>query len=260
MSFVFAEADFAEDAAVPKEVWTVHGEKGTGKTTFVCGFAGTKAILSYDRKSKRVRDRLFAGDLTIYVWDAAKFYRGLAKEGMPEAGARSIAFIAELLNRLPEVDWVVHDSIEALIECAEMMMRHEHQLGPFQGVDLNLWKDRKATLRMVHGLSMARANKGVVYVTHSEEDKLVEEGRLIRQSHKPRWVDIIISETDNVVRTEMRQSPDGTRFVAVMHTIKVGPWQSGSVLDVTDRTLVDATAELKGRAGKAEAAVEELFG
>jgi hypothetical protein len=158
---------------------------------------------------------------------------------------------------MPDVDWVVHDGLEWLIEMAEMSMRYDHNMETFSGVDFQFWKDRKATLRMIHGLSLTRARKGVLYLTFAEEDKFIEDGKLIRQSKAPKWVDIIMSETDNVVRTEIRGDPKtGVQFVAIFQTIKVGPWQSGTIMNVTERTIQDETAKLS----KAEATIDQLFG
>lgn len=256
-TFTFTKEELGEDTSTQKEVWTIYGDKGTGKTTFACGFHGTKGIISYDQKTRRIKERMYAGDDSIHVFDGAKFYRGIPKEELPKYGAKSIAYIVELLNRMPEVDWVVHDGLEGLIEMAEMAMRYNNNLGTFSGVDFQYWKDRKANLRMVHGLSITRAKKGVMYCTFAEEDKFIEDGKLIRQAKAPKWVDIIMSETDNVVRTEIRGDPKtGVQFVAYMQTIKVGPWQSGSLMNVTERTIEDETAKLN----KSEATLQQLFG
>jgi hypothetical protein len=258
--FTFSPDDFAEDEEEEKEVWTIYGEKGTGKTTFACGFRGSKGIISYDRKTKRIKERMYLGDKDIHVYDGAKFYRAVPKEDMPKAGSRSFAYIVELLNRLPEVDWVVHDGLEGLIEISEMKMRHDNNITAFGGVDFSIWKDRKANLRLVHGLSLARAKKGIMYVTYADEDKLIEDGRLIRQSKAPKWVDIVMSETDNVVRVEMRPGREGElRFVALMQTIKVGPWKNGQVLDVTGRTIADATVDIEKKKEADEEALTKLF-
>ncbi len=258
-TFTFTAEELAEDTSEQKEVWMVHGEKGTGKTTFACGFKGSKLLLSFDRKAKRIKDRMYLGSEEIKVHDAGKFYRSLTKDELPKAGAKSIAYVLELMDQSQAVDWVVIDAYDMLIEMAEMKMRYDNGMGAFDGVDFQYWKDRKVNLRLVHGAAITLARKGVVYTTISEESKFIEAGRLIRQTKAPRWVDIVMYETDNVVRCEIRQHPKlGTRFAAVFETVKIGGWPSGAVLDVTDKGIGEAMPV--GEPTEAEVkAVDALF-
>lgn len=258
-TFAFTEEDLAEDTAEQKEVWMVHGEKGTGKTTFACGFKGSKLLLSFDRKAKRIKERMYLGSQEIKVYDTTRFYRELTKDELPKAGAKSIAYVLELMEHAQDVDWVVIDAYDMLIEMAEMKMRYDNGFGAFDGVDFQFWKDRKVNLRLVHGTAINLARKGVIYTTISEENRFVEAGRLIRQTKAPRWVDIVMYETDNVVRCEIRQHPKlGTRFVAILETVKVGGWPSGAILDVTDRTISEASP-VGAPTEAEEKAVEALF-
>lgn len=241
-AFAFEDDDFTEDTTDQKEVWMVYGEKGVGKTTFALGFPNTKVALSFDRKTRRVKARMFAGDDDIRVYDASRFYRGIPEDDLPYAGAKSIAYIKRLLTKIePQPEWVILDGLDVMIEMAEMAMRQRHSIKTFDGVEWQFWKSRKAYLREIHGLALELAEKGIIYCANSDENKLIEEGRLVRVSKAPHWVDIIASETDNVVRMDMRRHvKKGTRFIAIMETIKVGSWESGMELDMTNASLTDA--------------------
>jgi len=239
----------------------IHGEKGTGKTSFAMGFDGIKVVLNTDDKALRVKERMLQEDESVKIYDALQHYRGVAKEKMPDMGCKSIDFLIALLNHIPMVDWVIFDGVDLFIEMAEMRMRHDHGLGPFDGVEFQIWKDRRANLREIHGLALSKVRKGIVYTGISGEDELVESGTLVKKGKKPKWVDIILTSTDNVVRMEMRKHNKlGTRFIAVMETVKVGPWQNGSELDVTETTLSEATFETQKGKQQDAAKVEALFG
>jgi len=149
-----------------KEGIVFFGQKGAGKTSAAYLLDGPKVVLSFDGKSLRVKELMRPDDKDITVLDASK-YISHWKNKMTEAGKKTVEYSKWLLDETAKrggCDWVIIDGLEMLIEAAEMAMRYDHKIGPFDGfATLGFWKDRKANIRAIHDSAFACATKGVVW-------------------------------------------------------------------------------------------------
>jgi len=242
---------FAETSTPDKEVYTFYGNKGVGKTAGALSFGGKRVVLCFDGKTYRVKKLLYASDPSIIVINAAEHYTH-DKEKMTEAGSNSHAFVMFCLAevaKLGDVDWVIFDGLEVFIEIAEMKMRYDNKLGPFQAFpNLSLWKDRRVNIRVAHEAALKAAKLGIIYTTYTEKDELVEEGKTVRKKDVPKWIDIIMQETDVVLHCDTMDIDGETHFVAHIVTSKLPRFETGSLVDLTKTpTKKSIPAGAKGR-------------
>lgn len=127
------------------------------------------------------------------------------QDAWPRSAQETVERLLEVLDDIEEEnpDWVLIDGFLQLTETAEQAMRYRHDLGPFEGVsNLNIWKERKMIIRQVHKRAYDIAEKGVIYTTYTDHDKIVREGELIAKEEVPNWIDILTFETDYVLKVE----------------------------------------------------------
>lgn len=227
---------FAETGGPDKEVYTFYGYKGVGKTAGALSFGGKRVVLCFDGKTYRVKKLLYAGDPSIIIINAAEHYTH-DKEKMTEAGSNSHAFVMFCLAevaKLGDVDWVIFDGLEVFIEMAEMKMRYDNKLGPFQAFpNRSLWKDRRVNVRVAHEAALKAARLGIVYTTYTEQVELVEAGLTVCKKDIPKWIDIIMQETDVVLHCDTMDIDGETHFVANVVTSKLPKFVTGSLVDLT---------------------------
>ncbi len=239
-------ADYAYEEVTTsgKEGILFYGHKGSGKTSAAYLLPGKKVVLSYDGKSLRAKEMLRPDDKDIVVLDARKYMSHL-KSKMTEGGKRTIEYsvwLLEEVNKRGGCDWVVIDGLDILLEAAEMAMRYDHKVGPLDPfANLGWWKDRKLNLRLVYDTAFRVARKGVVNTTYVDKDDIVNNATLVRRTDVPRWMDIVMYDTDAVVRTQIDVVDGKQRFRLYVVSSKIKRFATGDVLDVTyARTLDEA--------------------
>ncbi len=243
------EFDFSEEVELGKEVHLIYGLKGHGKTTLALSYPGKIAVLSFDRKSTAVK-YLFGDRLDdIRVWNAVKYMDYSSPEAELVSADRNFRYLLRLLDEVVrqwEPDWVVIDGSEILSHICELVMRYRNGLMPFQGVaNLNLWKERRMYLRQIHYLALDVAKKGVIYTTYVDKEEIIEDGEVKTKRDIPKWLDILVYETDVVIRVwSTIDKGSGLRFYAIVESSKVPYIRTGVQADITNRLGFDEIVRL----------------
>lgn len=232
-------------AAVPmkddgKFVYVISAEKGAGKTAFAFNekyFPGNVVVFSFDQKSQRPAklygyperitifdmNEFLPYDTDNYLYDCVKTYRYM-----------KYLFEKEIPKLKP--DWILFDETGLMIEIAEMVMRSRNGLSSFQGTkNPNVWKERKLVLKELHTLALNLSKKGIIYTMYFEKDRIIKESTLITEKDVPKWVGIIMTSTDIVVKiTSEKDKKSGKRFYAEITTSKDNDiMEDGSIIDIT---------------------------
>lgn len=245
----FEESDYGEKQSI-----TVVGDKGGGKTTLALAFCGKKEkmlVISYDRMAIRNKYKMRYPD-NIKVIDPMTLYDASSPIKKRDSMVKIFDYLVGveeyvngprhggLLVEHESVDWVVHDGTDILMEICEMVMRSRHELLPAQGVEWNLWKDRKDAIQDVYHKSLSLAKKGVIYTTYFTEKQLDEDITGQKKTKEmPKWMDIILHQTLHTFAV----SAQAENFFLFVH-------QSKSVKkDVTKKTydITGASFEEKGK-------------
>lgn len=235
-----------EDEDSGNEVYLIFGEKGSGKTVTAMSFEGELVVLSFDKKSTRVKSNWYDNDKRIHVFNVVKYLDYEDQKTITESSAKTYAYILKVLEHARDnikPDWVIIDGAELFSQVCEMTMRYRHGLLAFQGVsNLNLWKERGMLIRKVHNMALDIAKRGIIYTTYTDYDEIVYEGELITKKQVPKWIDVLIFETDYVLKTESHDN--GKKFIVKVVTSKNDKvLKTGSVYDVTDGRFWDVVRE-----------------
>lgn len=252
------EFDFSSEKDSGKRVFCIYANKGDGKTTVAMTIdgKGTKiACLSFDHKSSRIREELYRKGIInkedIIVFNAVRYWNQINAEKVLETSDTTLRYINSLLDKfseIPEVietwgkdarpDYVLVDGSEIAEQIAEYAMRSHNNLMPFQGIsNRNVWKQRKMFLKQLHNKAMSLSKKGVIYTTYVVKDKIVADGDEVVVKDVPRWVGVILYETDVVIRVESDQKQDGREFIATIESSKVADYKTGIRKDITNKTM-----------------------
>lgn len=227
-----------EEKPVNKYVIMIYGDKGTGKTVTALSFQGELCVLSFDRKAMPIKMSIYNGDERIHVFDAVK-YMNWHPEKVTESSSKTFDYILKILEHCGEKikpDWVVIDGTEIMEQIIEFAMRHRHGLGPFQGIaNLNVWKERRLMLRQIHNKAYSIARKGIIYTTYTHYEDIVIDGELVTRKEVPKWIDVIMFETDTVLKTEY--NPRDRVFSVKVVTSKIKELPTGKVYGVTNKPL-----------------------
>ena len=201
------EFDLSEEEGESKITVTIAGDKGDGKSMTFANFPGSKGAISFDHKTKRIDDILkgiVKKDVHMTVFDGLRYYtEDAGKVGnIVAAGHKTYMYIHALLDSMKgKYDWIVFDGMEKLHELCEMEMRHIHKIGATEGfANFNWWKDRRMSLRSLHNKAMTASNIGVIYTTYLEfVTEIVENEKTVQGKRHPKWVDVVMTETDVVM-------------------------------------------------------------
>jgi hypothetical protein len=222
-----------------RDVYTIYGRKGAGKTTCAMGFQGEKYVLCFDRKSLRVKAGMYANDATIHVYDCLKYYEP-GELTYTQSSSKTFDYTMHILQNIPDCDWIIIDGLERLVKICEMRMRYKENIAPFKGFpNMSLWKLRRLYLRQIHEKALSRVRRGLVYVTFTDKDEIIVDGGVVQKTDVPKWVDIVMEETDVVVRVRDDLGKDGVKhYTATIESSKIPALRSGEVQDITNGRLV----------------------
>ena len=230
---------FKEAQSISKEVYTIYGKKGVGKTTLALSFPGSVAALSFDRKTLMPVVNYFkesSGRLKVY--DAVEFLERSTEEktGSSEKTYKYVLFLLENLSK-SNPDWILIDGVEIVSKMAESVMRFRHGLSPYQGVaNLNIWKERNDIIAQIHRKALDASKRGVIYTTYTQTEEIVQEGTVITRLEIPRYIDEVMWETDYVLHIEAvyDQKTKKTQFILrIVSSKNDNKMKTGTVLDIT---------------------------
>lgn len=235
-----------EQSPPAKEVYLVFGEKGSGKTTLALSFPGEIVCLSFDRKSAIIKTSRYGNDRRIHVFDVVKYMDYSSPSKVTESAAKTFEFVNAVLDYAAmniRPDWIVIDGAEIFHQVCEWTMRHRHGIEAFAGIsNLNLWKERRLYIRQIHNKALNVARRGVIYTTYTDKDEIVVQGELVTKKDVPKWIDVLVFETDYVIKCEM--DPVNRKFLAKVVTSKDdGRLPTGRVYDVTDKGFWEVVSE-----------------
>jgi len=235
--FIFEET---EDTTT-KEVFTIYGGKGDGKTSAAFAFPGTVACLSYDRKSLQPKKFLYRNDPRIRVYDAIKFLDD-DPDKLLDSCYKTYLYNIFLLENIAKdkPDWVVIDGLEIYGEIGEFVARKRKGLKAFQPISQydTMWKERKLILKNLHLKAMNAAKKGVIYTTYTREEEIIKDGIVIVKKQVPKYIGIVMYETDYVLRAEAEHTKDGKRFFLYVASSKNNSrLKDGARLDITNKQM-----------------------
>jgi len=173
----------------------------------------------------------------VKVYDAIRYMDSASAEMHLEGSERSFRYLNILLDHIKDnwdPDWIALDGSEILQQMCEMTMRYRNNLMPFQGIaNRNLWKERRMYIRQIHHKALGVAKKGLIYTCYTDKDEVVKDGEFVTKKDVPRWVDVIMYETDCVIKVETSREKTGQRFFATVESSKAS-LPTGVRKDVTD--------------------------
>jgi len=222
--------DFSPDTSRGKLVIAVHGEKGAGKTTAgfivttgrIGGFpSGKTNVISFDNKTKITKEQYFPND-DITVWNGKEHYRE-DPTLCTASGVKSYKYIQKLIQswKDDQPDWIVFDGFTIMALIFEMAMRFKHNLQPSEGIaNRNVWKDRARFVQDIHNLAIKTAKYGVMYTTYSEKNEIVEAGTVVSKTDVPKYIDVVMQETDVVLHATKAMGKDGDLFYLRVESTK----------------------------------------
>ena len=244
-----SEFDMSEAKSQSGETYTIYGHKGHGKTFLAYSFPGEISVLSFDRKGVPVKDLAYGGADRLKVFDAVRYHDMSSPEAWLESSDRTFRYINSLLDHIKEEvkpDWIVLDGLEIYNQIAEMTMRYRNNLLPYQGVaNMNLWKERRLYIRQLHYKALEIAKRGIIYTTYSEKDKVIVDGDVQTLSDVPRWVDVVLQETDVVLKIERKDDKNGVKHWCKVESSKTRI-PTNHIVDCTGKGILDVFPDLKG--------------
>jgi hypothetical protein len=242
--------DFSPDMSRGKLVVALHGEKGSGKTTAgfivttgrIGGFpSGKTNVISFDNKTKITKEQYFPND-DITVWNGKLHYREdpilCTKSGMI-----SYKYIQKLILSWKDnqPDWIIFDGFTIMAVIFEMAMRFKHNLQPSEGIsNRNVWKDRARFVQDIHNISCRIAKYGVMYTTYSEKNNIVEAGTVISSTDIPKYIDVVMQETDVVLHATKAMGKDKDLFYIRVESTKFREYvdMEGNKISIVPTTLI----------------------
>ena len=229
---------FVEDEMSDKIIYTIYGHKGCGKTTTAFLFKGKKYCISFDKKSSVIKNNYFDGRDDIKVYDGTKYLVETAEEYVQSSIVcyDYVNFLLDNIEAQKDCDYIIIDGLEILQKLAEMNMRGQYHLTPFQGVsNPNVWKLRTLLIRNIHNKALNCCKKGVIYTTYIDKDEVVEEGTIITKTDIPKWVDIVFYTTDVVLRVNNTSGKDGRKCTVDVVSSKTKDFKTGDKIDITNK-------------------------
>ena len=198
-----------------KPIFFFYGAKGVGKTTAALSTYGTIDCISYDGMSMDIKMQLIKNNkenndrikvFDIGVIELLNEDEITNSEAVLEHGVRGYDYTKAIISE-STADWIIFDGVDYLVNYAEMKMRKENNILPYEGFkNLNYWKYRTQLLRSILTLAAQKANCGVILVGWEEISQYDEEGKT-KNVKAPRWTDIFKTASSIVVHISQYNIP-----------------------------------------------------
>jgi len=221
-----------------KEILTVYGLKGAGKTTLAMSIVYPDSLLgiSFDKKTLRSKQNFFP-DADFQIYDATMFLKNSMEE-YRDTAVKSYDYAEFIINNTPPTDWILFDGGEILAKLCEQKMRKAHNLLPFQGFSqLTWWNERNMYLRTLHDNAVDKARKGVIYTIFSQMQEVEDFLSGLKTKEVPRWMDAASWETDTVLHafSDVGEKDRSRHFYVEVTSSKLLRFPTGGVFDVTGK-------------------------
>ena len=236
----------------PKHIITVFGLKGAGKTSFSFSFPESHGCLSFDNKSLPISEQMDKKD-HIVVFNGARYLDKSSPDAYLSSSNRSWRYLNKILDTIHEgkvkdakgnmvydeskdtrPDWMVVDGGEIFQQIAEMVMRYNNNLQPYQGMsNLNLWKERNMYIDQLLLKCTAKSKKGVIWTTYIKQKEIIHQGSVELLEDRPKWIASVLRDTDVVIKVERSTTKQGQRFYATVETSKWDKIPESVKTDVT---------------------------
>lgn len=249
-------ASFSYDDAIlslqSKDIITVYGDKGTGKTTATYGLiapGSSVKVLSFDTNSvlPMELDYISEKNLSIEVLDSLRPFNRSTAEDMLRTSEIVCKWNTFLLDTIKEkdkknnteTDWIIVDGFEQFTEICENAGRFELKIDKYQGVpNPTVWKIRNMHIDNLHDKCIATANVGVIYIMYPKTDtSLIRMGQVIESERTPKWVSKVMKESQIKIHTTSEFVKDNTRYFAIIESSKKEKKYPPGKYDVTGTTL-----------------------
>ena len=245
------EFDYSPELPESKHIVLIYGLKGSGKTSLAFSFPGTHACISFDKKSTSIKENLSEADKKrITIFSGIKHYNKSSPETWLISSSLSWKYLQGLVTSgiLKEIkerpDWLVVDGGEVFEEMAEMVMRYNNQLQPFQGVtNRNIWKERRMYIDQFFNMCLDLSKKGIIWTSYVTQTTIYDAGSVIVSRDIPKWIDIVERQTDTVIRNERDTDKNRQTFYATVETSK---WKAIPCSPRTDITGTGISKLAKG--------------
>lgn len=244
--------DLSPSRGNPKHIITVFGLKGAGKSSFSFTFPESHGCLSFDNKSLPISEQMDKRD-KIVVFNGARYLDKSSPDAYLESASRSWRYLNKILDTIHDgkvkdsegnmiydesmdsrPDWMVVDGGEIFQQMAEMVMRYNNNLQPYQGMaNLNLWKERNMYIDQLLLKCTAKSKKGVIWTTYIKKDEIVKQGNTEISDDIPKWIASVLRETDVVIKVERETKKTGQRFYATVETSKWKKIPESARTDIT---------------------------
>ena len=258
------EFDLSATRALAKHVITIYGNKGDGKTTVGQFFGDSQVSISFDSKTEEVRRNSKFGD-NILVFDGTRYLDKTSPEAWTESAERTWRYINKLLDRIPDIDagkeesapnlsiaekgdmrdyasgnpdWFMVDAGEVFEQIAEMTMRYRNGLKAFEGFpNKNLWKERRMYLDQLVRKCLRKARKGLIWTSYVRQEEVIEKGEFVTKKDAPKWIDVVLLETDVVIRVERSSGKNGQVFYVTVESSKWTRIPETGKVDITNKGI-----------------------
>ena len=229
--------DFSEETDTGKEVYSIYGLKGSGKTTLALSFPGKIMAISFDGKTTVVKNNFYGNDDRIKVYAGNKY---LDQDNSLDSNVKTYRYTMALLEEVAakeKPDWILFDCAEKMTVICEMVMRKKHNISAYGGIaNKNVWKERKALLESLHRIALKHCNKGLIYSLYINKDEIVSEGEILVKKDVPAWTGVVLYETDFVLKTQIDYDKEKGKICTaqVWSSKNDKKLKTGTIIDVTD--------------------------
>lgn len=219
------EFDYSEDTSPATANLCIYAHKGKGKTSLAFSALGIHDCISFDNKSKVIRDNLPEKERKrIRVFSGRRYLNKSSAEAYTESAIITWRYIKGLIDTFNDPDWVDVDGGEQFEKVAEQVMRYNQGLSAFEGfANKNLWKERRLVIGQMFDMCQRKAKNGVIWTTYIDKDKIIKNGEIVTEKDVPRWIDAVMEETDAVIKVETDEGSESGKveYYATVESSKI---------------------------------------
>jgi hypothetical protein len=231
--------DFSPEKPEAKHGVAIYGRKGEGKTSLSMSFPGIHVCFSFDKKSVLISENP-ENISRVTVYDGFRYMDKSSPQAWLDSSEKTWKYLNALFKEITvKPDWVIVDGGEYFETTAEMVMRGRNGLMPFQGVaNRSVWKERRMYLDQFYTMCMHLSKKGVIWTSYIDKDEIVQDGTLKTKVDVPKWVDVVLTFTDTLIKVDRETDKSGQKFFATIESSKWKVLPHGARTEITGRGIL----------------------